>query len=137
MANYGWNNFVFEIDPTDGGALANLSSSLIAIGIGDKEYATEEITPAGQTWFQALQTGIRMLQPVQCTFLYDDAASPATKPVFITSAHAQTRTVKLTYGGTSSTTFEAWIQKTKITPAAKEITKLVVDLLPTGTITEA
>lgn len=136
MATYGWPDLIFKIDATDGGALQAMTSHTREITIGAKSYNVEENTVAGSTWEAHLLTGIRKLAPITVTGVYDDTASTGPNATY-NGTHAVTRTVEITWGGTKTTTFEAWIVDFQRIPKPKGKLDYSVTIQPTGTVTEA
>lgn len=136
MAKYSSKDLIVEIDPTDAGALQDISQHVRSINGVETEYILEESHSFGDTWFEMLQTGLRKMNPVEIGGIYDDTASTAPNAIF-NGTHAVTRTLKITWGGTKTTTVEVWIQKYTRSPELGGFTKYSVTLQPTGSVTEA
>lgn len=136
MANYGWPDLSIQVDATDGGSLQEMKTHTRGIQVGASERFTEENTTAGSTWVAHVQTGIRQLGDVVLDGIYDDTASTGPNATY-NGTHAVTRTVTITWGGSKTTSFEAWITSFERTPVSKGKTAYKVTLKPTGTVTEA
>lgn len=139
MAKYGSSSIVIEIDNTDGGSLTDISQYIQEFdGVEIERLMEEESHSFGDAWFEALQVGMRAVKPITLGGFYDDTASTGPDAIFVTSAtHAATRTFKVTWGGTKTTTVEVWITNYKRMPKRNELTKFEAVLLPTGAVTEA
>lgn len=136
MAKYGSPDLALSVDISDGGALTALTQYLKEINGFKVERLTEESHTFGDTWFEALQTGIRKMNDLELVFYYDDTAS-TIKACFVTSAHTATRSVRIVWGSTNQTDFEAWIVSYEYLPSIGALTRLKVVLRPTGAITES
>ena len=136
MAQYGWPDLSIQVDATDGGSLQEMKSHVRGIQIGASERLTEENTVAGSTWVAHVMTGIRQLADLTLDGVYDDTASTGPNATF-NGTHTVTRSVVLTWGGTKTTSFEAWITSYERTTPGKGKLGYKVVLKPTGTVTEA
>ena len=139
MANYGSNSLVVSVDITDGGALTDISAYILSINGVSVEKITEDSTYFGLAWMAELQSGMSKLEPIVLEGFYNDAASTGPDVVFniATITHAATRTFKVLYGASKSTTVEVWIRKYERLPSIGKLTRFRVTLNPTGTPTEA
>lgn len=135
MATYGWPDFIFKIDATDGGSLQSMVAHIREISIGGKSYNVEENTVAGSTWEAHLLTGIRKLAPITITGVYDDTAGTGPNATF-NGTHAVTRSCEITWGGSKTTSFEAWMTDFTRIPKAKGKLDYSVTIQPTGTVSE-
>jgi hypothetical protein len=133
-------DFKVEFDDTDGGSLVNVTPYVRTINGVDVEGVLEESHPFGVAWFESLATGMKRMNDVEIGGFYDDAASPAPNAVFNDVADdpaAATRTLKLTWRGTKTTTVETRIMRYSRRAVTNELTKYAVTLRPTGAVTEA
>lgn len=136
MAEYSSKDVIVEVDATAGGALVNITAFVDQVNDLDREAITTEKTPYGATWPQHLYTGIRELKPLVIGGTYNSGASPAPNAVFC-DKEGETRTVKVTLGGTKTVTAEMIIKRYKRMVKVKENTRWEVELLPTGAVVEA
>lgn len=139
MAKYGSPSIVIEIDSADGGSLVDITQYIQEFdGVKIERLMEEGSHSFGDSWFEALQSGMRRAHPVKLGGFYDDAASTGPDAIFVTSAtHAVTRTFKVTWGGSKTTTVEVWITEYDRKPERGKLTRFEVMLLPTGAVTEA
>lgn len=139
MAKYGSDQLKVEIDGSDGGSLTDISQYVLGINGVTIEKLTEESHTFGDAWFEALQTGLKRMEDVDLDLFYDDTASTGPDAILNIASvtHAATRTLKITYGGTKTTTVETWITKYQRLPKRGELTKAKATLKPTGSVTEA
>lgn len=137
MAQGNWSGLKIEIDPTDGGALQDISAQVREIQVGKQSVALEEFTAAGASFEAWLNAAIKKMEKITLKGPLDDTASTGNKAIFVTSAHIVTRTLKLTYITGTTTTVEVWINEHAYTPKGKGMTDLEVVLQPTSTITNA
>ena len=76
-----------------------------------------------------------MVDDIELTGFYDDTATTGPDAVF--NAPGETRTLKITWGGTKTSSVETIIAGYQRQAAVKESTKYTVTLKPTGAVTEA
>ena len=136
MAKYGSDVFKTEIDATDGGALQDMSQHVDTINGVNIERLMQESHTFGDSWVEHLYTGIRQAQDITLEGFYDDTASTGPDATF-NGTHAVTRSVQLTYGGSKTSSFEAWIVGDERLAARGELQRYRVVLRPTGAVTEA
>ena len=134
MSRYGSDDLTIEIDNA-GGTLVDMSQYVTETSGIKIEGAIEESTPFGVEWEESLFSGVKFADEVELTGFYDDTAS--TGPDVIFNAIGATRTLKVTWGGTKTTSAEAIIVSYERIAKVKESTKYTVTLKPTGAITEA
>lgn len=134
MAKYGWDDLKIEFDNSSD-TLQNMSAYITEINEVSVNAINEEATTVGSTWVAQLFSGMKSTDEVTLTGFYDDTAS--TGPDVIFNSVGDSRTLKVTYGSTKTTSVETIIQNYKRIPAKEENTKFEVTLLPTGTVTEA
>lgn len=136
MSMYGPADVIIEVDVSVGGALGVLTPYVLEINGIKREAILQERTPFGKTWLEFLATGMKQLEKIEMTLLYDDAAVPAPDAMF-TGKEGEQRTFKITYGGTKTTSVETLIESSERIAKVKEKTLMRVVLQPTGTVTEA
>lgn len=139
MANYGSNSLTIEIDLADGGALVNISNFVRTFNGLEVERVLQEGHGFGDSWFEHLQTGLRKANDITIGGYYDDTAA-ASGPEGLNIAsqtHAVTRTLKVTWGGTKTSTVEVWIQKYNRKGSVGNLTEWEALLRPSGAVTEA
>jgi hypothetical protein len=135
LATYAWNAFKVEVDSAVGGSLTDMSAYITEVGDIEVEALTQEVTPATTAAVAHLYTGILEGKPLTIKGVYDDTASTGPNVVFV--GVGGVRSVKITYGASKTTAFEAIIKSYKRGAKKGEMTAYEVTLLPTGTITEA
>lgn len=140
MARYGFKDLVIEFDSA-GLVLQNISQYVLEIGGIKKAAMFEESHAAGDSWVEQLFAGLKKVEPLTIKGFYDDAALPAPDVLFNdigneATTGGGTRTLKLTYGGTKTTSVETFIQDYSRLPVRGELTKFEVTLLPSGAPTE-
>ena len=139
MAKYGQADADIKIDISDGGALTSIKAYVDTIN-GVKVFKpTEQSDTFGDSWEEALQTGIRRLDPIEIEGFYDDTASTGPDAVLNVAAvtHAATRTLEVTYGSTKKSTVEVWITSYERLFSRGRLTRYKAVLQPTGSVTEA
>lgn len=140
MAKYGSNSLVVEIDSTEGGSLSDISQYVLDINGVEVEAILTESHSFGDSWVEFLATGLRRMNPVTLGGFYDDTASTGPNAIFSSvqdSPADGTRTLKITWGSTKTTSVEVWIQKYTRRPVRGELTRWEAVLQPTGAVTEA
>lgn len=139
MAKYGSSSIVIEIDSTEGGTLSDISQYVQTINGVEVEAILQESHSFGDSWFEHLATGMRKMNPVVLGGFYDDTATTGPNAIFINvqdSPADATRTLKITWGGTKTTTVEVWIQKYTRQATRNELTRFEATLQPSGAVTE-
>lgn len=134
MAKYAASNIVIEVD-NSGGSLVDMSQHVQEINGIDIEAVTEESHTFGDSWVEHLFASLKRTADIVLTGMYDDAAT--TGPNVIFNSLGDTRTFKITYGSTKTTSVEAIITKYTRMPSRGALTKYSVTLRPTGAVTEA
>lgn len=134
MAKYGSNSLVIEVD-NSAGTLVNLSNYIDTINDVNVEALLQESTAFGDSWVENLFTGIKKMDPVTIEGFYDDTAT--TGPDAILNSLGDTRTLKITWGGSKTTTVETIITKYPRKAVRGELTRFSCELTPTGAVTEA
>lgn len=111
-----------------------MSQYILEINEMTVEALLEQSDTFGDIWMEQLATGSKRASPVTLKGFYDDTA--ATGPDVIFNAIGATRTLKITWGGSKTTSVETIIQTYKRMPTRGELTKFEVTLIPTGVVTE-
>lgn len=139
MAKYSSASAKIEFDLV-GGTLQDMSPYVTDINGIDIESITEESTPFTQAWQQHLAIGIFKVADVVIGGFYDDTATTGPDVVFNALSNgpaATTRTLKITYGSTKTTSVECLIVKMSRKLVRNGLTRFEVTLRPTGTASEA
>jgi hypothetical protein len=141
MANYGPTSCTVHYDITDGGALTDITAYVQSINDIAIEEMMEETRSLGDAWEEFLPLGVVKHAQIELSGLYDDAASPAPNALFggriPIGPAAVTRTFKIVYGSTKSTTVETHLVSFTRTADKGALTRYKAVLQPTGTVTEA
>ena len=138
MAKYSSASAKVEFDLV-GGTLQDMSPYVTDINGVDIESITEESTPFTVAWQAHLPVGIFKMADVVIGGFYDDAATTGPDVVFNALSNgpaASTRTLKITYGASKSTSVETWIVKMSRKLVRNGLTRFEVTLRPTGTVSE-
>lgn len=136
MANYGPNSIVIAFDDS-GGTPQTMTQYVREInGVKISAILTESQS-FGDTWFEALAVGISRMDDIVMRGFYDDTASTGPNALFIAIGNTTTRTWKITYGSTKTTTVETIIVSYERIVKLQELTMYEVVLRPTGAVTEA
>ena len=134
MAKYGPDDFAISVDDS-GGTPVVMDPYVDELDGMDIEAIIEESHAFVATWVENLYSGIRKGNPFTVGGFYDDTAT--TGPDVIFNALGNTRTVKLTWGGSKTTSFECIITKYVRTPGRNLSSRYSVTFTPTGAVTEA
>lgn len=138
MANYGSPSVIIQFDNT-AGSLVTITQYVTEIG-GIKVHAdTEDGHTFGDSYAEALDTGFRRMDPIAVKGFFDDTATGGPDFLFWNAGASigNTRSLKVTYGGTKTTTVETIIQEYTRLPLLEKLNKYEAVLLPTGVPTEA
>jgi hypothetical protein len=139
MANYNMSNLVVEFD-NSAGALQNMTQQTLEINGIDIQAILEESQSFGDSWVEQLFTGLRRVAPITVRGFYDDTITTGNNAIYndvgCVATAGGTRTLKITWGGTKTTSVETIITSFKRLPARGEVTKYEVVLTPTGAVTE-
>jgi len=139
MAKYSSASAKIEFDLV-GGTLQDMSAYVTDINGVDIESLTEESTPFTQAWQAHLPVGIFKVADIVIGGFYDDLATTGPDVVFnalSSGPGATSRTLKVTYGASKSTSIETWIVKMSRKLVRNGLTRFEVTLRPTGTASEA
>lgn len=134
MAKYGSKDLKIEVDNSSGSPV-DLSNYIDTINEFNVEVAIVEGTAFGDGWVEQISTGLKKGNPVTIEGFYDDTAT--TGPDVILNSLGDTRTLKITWGSTKTTSVEAIITSYSRKPVRGELTRFSCTLTPTGTVTEA
>lgn len=133
MAQYGQDALRIEVD-NSAGSLVNLSPYIDTINDVEVQALLQQTDTFGDAWVEQAFTGVRRMQPVTLEGTYDDTAT--TGPDAVLNALGATRTLKITWGGTKTTTVEVVITSYVRRPTRGELTRFACTLTPTGAVTE-
>jgi hypothetical protein len=100
------------------------------------EAITEESTAFGDAWVENLAVGVKQMADIELTGFYDDTATTGPDVIFNAPGNTISRTLKLTWGSTKTTSVETIIAKYTRIAKVKTLTKYKVTLRPTGAVTE-
>ncbi len=135
MTRYGYPDLKIEFDNSSD-ALQDMSQYVMDTPPSfDREAILEEITAAGDADEAHAKVGLNKVNTLDLGGAFDDQAS--TGPDVIFNAIGDTRTLKITWGGTKMSSVECVIKNYVRNAARGELTKFVVTLQPTGAVTEA
>lgn len=134
MAKYGSDDVVIEVD-NSGGTLVDLSQYIDTINEINISAMLQESHAFGDSWVEQLYTGVKMTAPITIEGFYDDTSS--TGPNAVLNSLGDTRTFKITYGSTKTTSVESVITSYVRRPVRGELTRFTCTLTPTGAVTEA
>lgn len=136
MATYDASDIKVEFDPTEGGSLQDITASVVSLNGFKVNAAMDDTTPFGVSWSAPGYGGLKTVDDINLTVVYDDTATTGMKALFV-GCEGQTRTYKETWGSTNTTSVETIIASVEKVPAKGQKTRLNVVLHPTGTVTEA
>jgi hypothetical protein len=112
-----------------------MQNYLLRIGNVKVKAILAESHAFGDTWFEAISTGIKQMEPLTVGGFYDDAATTGPDAVF--SPIGTTVAIVITWGGSKTTSFSAIIEDYDRKPNRGGMTEWDSVLRPTGTVTEA
>jgi len=136
MGKYASNDLVIQFD-NSGGALQDMTQYVLELNGIDIEGLMAESHSFGDAWFEALWTGIRKMAEIVLKGFYDDTATTGPDAIFNAVGNLNvTRTFKVTWGSTKTTSVETYIKNYRRLPTRGEISKYEVVLVPTGAPTE-
>jgi hypothetical protein len=139
MAKYGPASLKVEYD-NSGGTLVDISQHVLEINDVSVENLMEMTRTFGDSWDESLPIGVGKMSDVTISGVYDDTASTAPDALFANRIPelpgANTRTLKLTWGGTKTTSVETVLMKYDRTADRTALTKWSATLRPTGAVTE-
>ena len=140
MAKFGFDDLTVEFDNSSG-ALQNMSQYVDEVGGLDVEATLVESHTAGDSWAEMLFAGLKKASEVTLSGFYDDTATTGPNAIFndigCEATASGTRTLKLTWGSTKTSSVETIIKNYRRRPAKGNLTRFEVALVPTGAVTEA
>jgi hypothetical protein len=139
MANSTPAGIKVEYD-NDVGSLVDISQFVLTINEISVESAFEEVHSFGDEWEEWLPVGIGKSAQIELGGLYDDSVG-GPDDVFADRVPevpgvTPTRTLKITWVGTKTTTFETYLVAYKRQPDRNALTKWTATLQPTGSFVE-
>lgn len=132
MANFGYDDLVIQIDDDAGGTLQDISQWVLEFNGMATESIVEESTTAGDSWVEQLATGLNQGDPINMLLKYDST----TMAAYFLNCIGEQRTVDFDDGYETLTGEILITKKTKIM-ARGQFTKMRIEGVWTGTITEA
>jgi hypothetical protein len=139
MAKYGPASLRVEYD-NSAGTLVDISQHVLEINDVSVENLVEMTRSFGDSWDESLPIGVGKMSDVTISGVYDDTAATAPDALFANRVPelpgANTRTLKLTWGGTKTTSVETVLMKYDRTADRTALTKWSATLRPTGAVTE-
>lgn len=139
MAKYNSSNVTVQFDNA-AGALQDITAVVLNTLSVKKKAMFEESTAYGKTAIERLYAGMKDSDPIQLEAFYDDAVSPAPDALFDDIGNVATaggtRTLKITWGSTKTSSVEVWIQEYEKKTDIGKLHRSIVTLLPSGVVTE-
>lgn len=140
MSKYNSSNLIIEFDNA-ALALQVITPYVLRCGSLKKKGLFEESTAYGKSVVERLYAGMKDTEPIVLGGFYDDAASPAPDALFddignVATTGGGTRTLKITWGGTKTSSVEMFIQDYEKLPDVGKLHQYNVTLLPSGAVTE-
>lgn len=142
MAKYGQSNLKVEYDVV-GGTLQDMSNYVLQTSGAKIEALFEQSDAFGDAWQEFFYTGVRKIGDITLEGEFDDTATTGPDVVFndvgnalSNSATGGTRTLKFTWGGSKTTSFETWCMAYERLPQRGQLTHFRVTLRPSGAATE-
>lgn len=137
MATYGSPSVKIEFDNASGTLVDMTAYCQKDISLNRKAN-TVDSTPYGSVWAQHIASGMKSMDAFTFPVVYDDAATTGPEVIFYNGGAAlgATRTLKITYGGTKTTSVECIITGFNVKMSVGSFHQAEVSLQPTGTVTE-
>jgi len=135
MAKYGFTAGKVEFD-NSGGTLVDLSQYVTGDVQIEIEAPLEDITPVGATAESWVPIGLKRGGTVTLSGVYDDTATTGPDAILNAVGNTTTRTLKITWGGTKTTSIETIIQKYTRKASKGKMTAFEAVLQTTGAVTE-
>ena len=136
MARYGYGALKIEFDNASD-ALQDMSQYIMDTPPSfEREALIEEITAAGDSDEAHAAVGVSKVAPITMGGAYDDTVTTGPDVIFNAIGNTTTRTLKVTWGSTKTSSVECIITNYVRTPGRGELTKFTVTLQPTGAVTE-
>ncbi|KKL83225.1 hypothetical protein LCGC14_1976880 [marine sediment metagenome] len=133
MAKYGSDDLKVEVDNASD-TLVDLSQYVDEIDGVDIEALIQESHAFGDAWVEQLYSGVNRVAPITLAGFYDDTVTVG--PNAILNALGATRTLKITWGSTKTTSVECVITNYRRLPVRNESTRFSCTLTPTAAVTE-
>ena len=120
MSNFGSDDIVIVFD-NSAGTTVNVSQSILELNGVDVEAMLEESHTFGDSWVENLPVGVNKVGDITVKGFYDDDADTGFNFMFndpgnAATASGGTRTLKVTWGGTKTTTVEVLIKNYRRLP---------------------
>ena len=125
------------------GAPVDITAYVMKLGGIAVESLMEDSRPLGASWETSLPIGVGKTSPVDLEGNFDDTADVGPNALFWgarawpETPATPTRTLAITFQGTTISSVETHLSKRERTPDKNALTKYKVTLAPTGTVTEA
>ncbi len=132
MAKYASPDLTIEVDNA-GGTLVDLSAYIDEDIALDIEAMMEELIAYGANWPAQIATGVKKANDINLGGMYDDTVTVG--PDAILNAVGDTREVKITWGGSNTSTFDAVIKSYSRKGSNGGMTRFEAVLTPTGAVT--
>lgn len=143
MAVYNWSNVVVQFDNSSG-VQQDMSQYISEINGFKVNAPVVDVTPLGSSaagWQKNLFGGLLSVDEITITGYYDTQATTGPDAIFndpgCKNTSAGTRTLKVTWGGTYTTSVETIITGYDRNPSKGAPTMFTVTLAATGAVTEA
>ena len=140
MANYGPASIKIDYD-NGSGTPVDITAYVLTINSVDVEQVLEEVRPFGASWDKYMPVGVGKMGPIELGGIFDDTAVSGPDALFAgripEAPGTATRTLKVTWGGSKSTSVETHLGAYKRQVDKQGLTKYSVTLTPTGAVTEA
>ncbi len=134
MTRYGYPDLKVEFD-NSGGALQDMSAFIMDTPPSfDREAILEEITAAGDADEAHAKVGLNKVNTLDLGGAFDDQATTGPDDIF--NAIGDTRSLKITWGGTKTSEVECLIKNYVRKAVRGALTLFTVTLQPTGAVTE-
>ncbi len=131
MAKYGSPDLTIEVDNA-GGTLVDLSAYIDEDIKLDIEAMMEELLAFGAEWPAQIATGVKKASDINLGGMFDDTVTVG--PDAILNAVGDTREVKITWGGSNTSTFDAVIKTYSRKGSKGGMTRFEAVLTPTGAV---
>ncbi len=136
MAKYGPDDLVIDFDDSGGTPVAMTAYIREISGVKVSAILTDSHS-FGDTWHESLAVGVSKVDDITLKGFYDDTASTGPNVIFNAVGNTTTRTLKVTWGSTKTTTVETIIISYERLGKLDDLTAFEVVLRPTGAVTEA
>lgn len=137
MAQYGADDVVIEVDADEDGTLTDVKAHVDTMNGVEITALIEQSNTFGDSWIEQLFSGVSAANPLTLEGFYDDGAGAATPKTMYNNSVGETRSVRLTWGSTNTTAFEALLTAYSRTGSRDGSVRYSVTFTPTGAVTEA